>query len=97
VKAALATLTRTEQWLAAVALVVPLICWLASLAFAVLVFKPETYRTSLDSPDLARQVYQRIVAYKHRQLVRAHRMLAVGFVPLIINVVLYLVFVPPKL
>ena len=96
VKAALGTLTRAQQWLVAVALVVPLILWLASLAFAVLVFKPETYRTSLDSPDLARQVYERVVAYKHRQLVRAHRLLAAGFVPLIINVVLYLVFVPPK-
>lgn len=95
VKAALATLTRTQQWLAAAALVLPLACWLASLAFAVLVFKPETYRTSLDSPDLAQKVYKRIVAYKHRQLVRAHRLLAAGFVPLIINVVLYLVFVPP--
>ena len=62
VKAALGTLTRAQQWLVAVALVVPLILWLASLAFAVLVFKPETYRTSLDSPDLARQVYERVVA-----------------------------------
>ena len=96
VKAALGALTRAQQWLVAVALVVPLILWLASLAFAVLVFKPETYRTSLDSPDLARLVYERVVAYKHRQLVRAHRLLAAGFAPLIINVVLYLVFVPPK-
>jgi hypothetical protein len=95
-KAALAALTREQKWLAAAALVLPLACWLASLAFAVLVFKPETYRTSLDSPDMAKQVYERIVAYKHRQLVRAHRLLATGFLPLIINVVLYLVFVPPK-
>jgi hypothetical protein len=96
VKAAVTTLTWSQKWLAAIALVVPLVCWLASLAFAVMVFKPETYRTSLDSPDLARQVYERIVVYKHRQLARAHRLLAAGFVPLIINVVLYLVFVPPK-
>lgn len=96
VKAALGTLTREWQWLVAIALVVPLLFWLASLAFAVRVFRPETYRTSLDSPDLARQVYESIVAYKHRQLVRAHRLLATGFVPLIINVVLYLIFVPAK-
>jgi len=95
VKAALVTLTRAERWLAAAALVLPLICWLASLAFAVLVFKPETYRTSLDSPDLAQKFYKEAVVYKHLQLVRAHRLLAAGFVPLIINVVIYLVFVPP--
>jgi hypothetical protein len=95
-KAALAALTPARQWLLAIALVVPLVFWLASLAFAVLVFKPKTYRTSLDSPDHAREVYDEIVAYKHRQLVRAHRFLAAGFVPLIINVVLYLIVVPAK-
>ncbi len=97
VKTALGALTRAEQWLIAVALVAPLLLWLASLAFAVLVFKPKTYRTSLDSPDLARQVYEKIVAYKHRQLVRAHRLLAAGFALLIINVVLYLIYIPAKL
>lgn len=96
VKTSLGTLTQEQRWLAAIALVVPLLCWFASLAFAVRVFKPETYRTSLDSPDLARQVYERIVAYKHRQLVHAHRLLVAGFVPLIINIVLYLIFVPAK-
>jgi hypothetical protein len=96
VKVALGTLTQTRQWLITIALVIPLLFWLASLAFAVRVFKPETYRTSLDSPDRAREAYEEIVTYKHRQLGRAHRMLATGFVALIINVVLYLIFVPAK-
>jgi hypothetical protein len=96
VKAALGTLTPAQQWLTAIALVVPLLFWLASLAFAVLVFKPKTYRTSLDSPDHAREAYDEIVTYKHRQLVLAHRMLIAAFVPLIINLVLYLILVPAK-
>ncbi|HYJ88032.1 MAG TPA: hypothetical protein VEW46_18340 [Pyrinomonadaceae bacterium] len=96
VKNALGTLTYTGQWLVAGALVVPLICWLASLAYAVLVFKPEMYGTNLDSPELTKQVYEEIVAYKHQQLIRAHRLLVVGFGPLIINVVLYLIFIPAK-
>lgn len=96
VKYALSTLTYTGQWLVAGALVVPLLCWLASLACAVLVFKPEMYRTNLDSPELTRKAYEEIVAYKHRQLIRAHRLLVVGFVPLIMNIVLYLKFVPAK-
>lgn len=64
--------------------------------FAVRVFKLVTYRTSLDSPDRAREAYEKIITYKHRQLGRAHCMLAVGFVALIMNVVLYLIFVPAK-
>lgn len=95
-KAALAALTPARQWLLAIALVVPLVVWLASLAFAVLVFKPKAYRTSLDSPDHAREVYEEIVAYKHCQLARAHRLLAAGFAPLIINIVLYLIVVPAR-
>jgi hypothetical protein len=97
VKAALGSLTPARQWLVAISLIVPLIFWLASLAFAVLVFRPKTYSTSLDSPDHAREVYEEIVAYKHRQLLRAHRLLATGFIPLIINIVLYLIFVPATL
>lgn len=96
VKAALGGLDAGRQWLMVVALVVPLVFWLLSLAFAARVFKPETYSTSLDSPELAQRVYEKIVAYKNTQLVRAYRLLAAGFVPLIINVVLYLMFVPSK-
>ncbi len=95
-KAALGLLTPARRWLVVGALVFPLVYWLASLVFAVRVFKPETYRTNLDSPDLARATYEGIVAYKHRQLIFAHRLLAIGFVPLIINIVLYLILVPAK-
>lgn len=96
VKVALGALTQTRQWLIAITLVIPLLFWLASLTFAVRVFKPETYRTSLDSPDRAREAYEEIVTYKHRQLGRAHSMLASGFVALIVNVIFYLIFVPAK-
>jgi len=96
VKAALGTLTPVRQWPVAIALVVPLVFWLTSLAFAARVFKPKKYQTSLDSPDHAREAYEEIITYKHRQLGRAHRMLAAGFVALITNVLLYLIFVPAK-
>lgn len=79
-----------QQGAAAFALVLPLLCWIASLVFAILVFKPETYSTNLNSPDLARDTYREIVAYKHRQLRRAHLALMLGFLPLVVNVVVYL-------
>ena len=53
-----------RQWMVAVVLVVPLIFWLLSLAFATRVFEPESYSTSMDSPDMARKVYENIVSYK---------------------------------
>jgi hypothetical protein len=95
-KAALGLLAPAQRWPVVAALVFPLLFWLASLTFAVRVFKPETYRTNLDSPDLARETYEAIVAYKHRQLIGAHRLLAIGFVPLVINIAVYLIFVPAK-
>ena len=95
-KAGLGLLAPVQRWLVVAALIFPLMYWLASLVFAVRVFKPETYRTNLDAPDLAREMYEGIVAYKHRQLIYAHRLLVIGFVPLIINIALYLIFVPAK-
>ncbi|HII06834.1 MAG TPA: hypothetical protein HA349_05850 [Methanotrichaceae archaeon] len=80
-------------WLLVLLFVLPIVFWLASLGFAVRVFKPETYKTNLSSPDLARQMYEGMVAYKHEQLQRAHLFLLLGFVPLVVNIVLYLAWV----
>ena len=81
------------NWLLVLLFVLPIIFWLASLGFAVRVFKPETYKTNLSSPDLARSMYGEMVAYKHRQLRRAHLFLVLGFLPLVVNIVLYLAWI----
>ncbi len=98
VKAALDTLPTGVHLALVLLLVIPVAFWIACLWFAILVFKPEIYRTNLNSPTVARDDYSAIAAYKHRQLQRAYIALVVGFIPLLINVVLYLVYfpVPPK-
>jgi hypothetical protein len=58
------------------------------------VFKPEIYQTNLDSPDLARETYEGIAAYKHKQLQRAYIFLAAAFFPLLVNILIYFLFVP---
>lgn len=82
-----------KDWLLVILFVLPIVLWLASLGFAVRVFEPETYKTNLSSPDLARSMYGEMVAYKHRQLQRAHLFLVLGFVPLVVNIVLYLAWI----
>ena len=89
VKKALPQFAPVQQWAITGALAIPPVCWVIGLAFAILVFKPETYRTNLDSPDLARTTYQAIVAYKHTQLRRAHLALVIGFVLLVVNIVAF--------
>ena len=81
------------DWLLVFLFVLPIVFWLFSLGFAVRVFKPKTYKTNLSSPDLARQMYEDVVSYKHKQLGRAHIFLLLGFVPLVVNIVLYLAWV----
>jgi hypothetical protein len=93
-KRAVGLFTPVEQWLIAVVLAFPLLIWILSLVFAVRVFIPETYRANLNSPDLARETYYEIVSYKRRQLQRAHYLLVGGFVPLVLNVIVYVALVP---
>ncbi len=75
-------------------LVIPVLIWIAALVFAILVFKPQTYSTNLRSPELAQETYQAIAAYKHTQLKRAHTLVVLGFVPLLVNVLIYLIWIP---
>jgi len=89
VKKALPQFALAQQWTLIGALALPLVCWIVALFFAIRVFTPKIYATNLDSPDLARDAYQAVVAYKHTQLRRAHIALVIGFVPLIVNVVLF--------
>ncbi len=89
IKKALPQFALAQQWAITGALVLPLACWLVALAFAIRVFVPQRYATNLDSPELARETYEQVVAFKHAQLRRAHVALALGFVPLIVNLVLF--------
>lgn len=86
VRKALGQLEYWQQLLVTVLLVAPLVFWIASLFYAMQVFKPRTYATNLESPDLARQAHQELVVYKREQLDRAHDALTLGFVPLIVNI-----------
>lgn len=79
-----------ETWLLILLFVSPILAWLVCLFFAIRVFTPEIYKTNLCSPDLAEQVYGKIVSHKHRNLKRAYWALLIGFVPLVIAVVYYL-------
>jgi len=88
-KKALVQFSEAQQWGITAALLIPLLFWLASLYFAILVFKPKTYQANLNSPDLARETYQEIVAYKHKQLGSAHIALILGFIALLINIVAF--------
>ena len=82
----------TEANLRIVLFVSPIVLWLVCLFFAVRVFTPKNYRTNLSSPQLAEQLYQDLVSYKHRNLKRAYWALLAGFVPLVVAVVYYLQF-----
>ncbi len=81
-------------WLLVLLFASPIAAWLVSLAFSVRVFTPETYKTNLQSPDLAKDMLQDIVAYKHKQLKSAHKALLVGFVLLVVNIIVYLGWIP---
>jgi hypothetical protein len=83
-----------QGWLLVLLFTSPIILWLISLAFAVRVFIPETYNTNLQSPDLAKEMLQQMTAYKHQQLLRAHKALLLGFGLLAVNIVIYLGWMP---
>jgi hypothetical protein len=84
----------THGWLLVLLFVSPIIPWLLSVGLAIQVFKPEFYSTNLQSPDLSRKMYDEIVVYKHRYLRYAHWALLAGFILLVINIIVYLGFMP---
>jgi hypothetical protein len=81
-------------WLRILLFIGPIILWLFCLILAVKVFKPETYKTNLSSPDLAKETLMKIVQYKKGMLDKAYIMLLIGFIPLIGAVLYYLKYLP---
>ena len=58
--------------------VAPLICWLFSLSFALMVFFPRSYATNINSASESRAAFERMVRYKHENLKAAGVWLALG-------------------
>jgi len=80
-------------WFTVILFISPIILWLICLSFAIAVFLPKSYHTNLSSPSLASEAYENIITFKQRQLWRAYQALAIGFLPLIISIVVYLVWI----
>jgi hypothetical protein len=72
------------------AFIIPIPFWLLGLIFAIRVFVPRMYESNLDSPDIARDTFLRIVRYKYTNLRIAQSLLLISFFPLLINVWMYL-------
>lgn len=94
IKKSMLNLQPKLYWSLVVAFIIPLLAWIASLIFAIRVFKPETYNTNLNSPSFAEEFMTQVTAHKDRQLHRAYRLLILGFALLLIAVLVYFVFIP---
>ena len=68
----------------------PLVFWLVSLSFALLVFFPRNYASNINSAKESRETFERLVAYKHDMLKGAGICLAVGATALAAALGLYL-------
>lgn len=93
-KKALGQIAPGAQFGLVALLALPLLFWVVSLACAIRVFTPETYQTNLQSAEATRGTFLRIVAAKQRHLAHAHHALVLGFVPLVVNIVAYLLLAP---
>lgn len=94
IKKGLADAPFPEQCFLSVLMALPLILWLASLAYAIGVFLPRHADVAMNDPEDIKRNYDARTAEKFAGLQRAHRFLVAGFVPLILNVFLYLLCVP---
>jgi len=72
----------------------PAIMWSISCVFAIRVFSPKMYKTNFDSPDLCRMRYLDMVNDKLYHLRTAQWILVLGFIPFIVDIFIYLVFLP---
>lgn len=80
-------------WILVALFVLPIVIWLISLAFAVNVLVPVRREMIYNSPDNMKNVYLGIINDKYLHLKYAHWALILGFIPLIINVIVYLVWI----
>jgi hypothetical protein len=79
-----------QAWGLVILFILPIALWLGSLVFAINVFLPKRYKTILSSSKMTHQTYNEITSAKLRELRKAHLLLVAGFVPLLVNIVVYL-------
>lgn len=77
-------------WILLSLMVLPMLCWIFSLWWSVLVFLPRSYSLHLRSPDLSREAFNQLVEHKHKHLLRAYRALTLSFLLLLMAIVAYL-------
>lgn len=68
----------------------PLVLWLVSILFAVLVFSPKVYQTNIASWAESKETFIQIVIYKHKRLKTSQIVFFVSFIFLLIAMGLYL-------
>ena len=68
----------------------PLVCWLLSLLFAVLVFFPRAYASNISSWRDSKTTFERMVSLKHGMLKAAGIFLTLGALALLIVMGVYL-------
>ena len=68
----------------------PLVLWLLSILFAVLVFSPKVYHTNIASGRESKETFIKIVTYKHNKLKISQYIFFASFIFLLIAMGLYL-------
>lgn len=81
----------SQFWWMGFLFVVPALLWLISLFLAVQVFVPPLVRS--DATQVT--IYEQVVYKKYRLLKASQYVLAAGLMAMIVNVVIYFVFIPP--
>ena len=68
----------------------PIFLWLTSLFFALRIFKSRRYRYYSNSPDSAKETFQKIASFKYRNLNLAYFFLCFSFIVAGIGIVYWL-------
>jgi hypothetical protein len=71
----------------------PLVLWLVSILFAVLVFSPRVYETNIASGRESKETFNKIVNFKHRMLKISQIIFFISFIFLLIAMGLYLWYI----
>jgi hypothetical protein len=83
-----------EKWLIIILIIMPMLCWFVSILFAYAVFMPEKYRLHAISPPDVGKLFDEMINYKTSLYYNSQISAIIGLMFLIINVFVYLVFMP---
>ncbi len=87
-------LSEVQGCIAILVIISPMLCWVISMICALNVFKSKSAQIELSNPLACRDFYIKGTELKMSYLKYAHISLVAGFIFLLCNVVLYLVFIP---